>query len=118
MNTKEIIKVCTNFYEIINFEPLEGDTFTPKMINLYREYIFKEEELTPERIEETRNLDKAMKRYIDDYLFRKDMQVCVTSLKVTRDTKDVIKVLIHKIIDFFLNYNEYTTRVIYISRWI
>ncbi len=118
MNTKEILKVCTNFYEIINFEPLEGDNFTPKMINLYREYIFKEENVSEERLEEIKNLDKAMKRYIDDYLFRKDMQTCISTIKVSRDTKDIIKVFIQKIVDFFLNYNEYTTRVIYISRWI
>ncbi len=118
MNAKEIISHCENFYDIINFEPLEGDTITSKMINVYKEYIFKDNNLTEDKIEEIINLDKAMKRYIDDYLFRKDMQNCVLSIKINKDASFGLKEFISKIIDFFINYNEYTTRVIYISRWI
>ncbi len=118
METKEILNHCHNFYEIINFEPLEGDNITPKMINLYRKYIFKDTELTEEKIKKIKDLDVAMKKYIDDYIFRKDMQNCILNLKIPKDTKDIIKIIIDKIIDFFKNYNVYTTRVIYISRWI
>ncbi len=116
--TKEVLKHCVNFYEIINFEPIEGDNITSKMINLYREYIFKIEVLNEDIVENLTNLDKAMKKYIDDYFFRKDMQHCILNAKISRDTKDIIKLLINKIIDFFLNYHSYTTRVIYISKWI
>ncbi len=118
MEAKKILSYCENFYEIINFEPLSGDNITPRMINIYHDYIFKEVELTDERIETIKNFDKAMKKYIDDYLFRKDVQSCVLNLNVSKDTVDIIKVIIDKIIDFFLNYNHYTTRIVYISRWI
>ncbi len=118
MEAKKILTYCENFYDIINFEPMEGDNVTPKMINIYHDYVFKEEELNEERIESIKNLDKAMKKYIDDYLFRKDMQSCVLSMKVQKDAGDILKILIDKIIDFFLNYSHYTTRIIYISKWI
>ncbi len=118
MKNDEILKYCENFYEIINFEPMEDDLITPKMIKLYREYIFKPLELTDERIMDIKNLDKAMKKYINDYIFRKDMQKHVKNIKISRDVKDVIKLVIDKIIDFFVNYTEYTTRIVYISRWI
>ncbi len=117
MNNKKILEYCEHYYEIINFEPYENDNITSKMINLYREYIFNVE-LNNEGIGCVKNLDKAMKRYIDDYIFRKDMQECVLNIKVPRDQKNILKLIIEKIIDFFNNYNKYTTRVIYISRWI
>ncbi|MFI3260860.1 MAG: hypothetical protein R3Y13_04020 [bacterium] len=119
MNNREIIKLCENFYEIINFEPLIEDAITPKMINLYREYIFTPREATAENINNIVNLDKAMKRYIADYLFRKDLQNCIKNLKIkTEEVKDALKIFIDKVIDFFMNYHVYTTRVIYISCWI
>ncbi len=118
MKNKEILKYCTNFYEIINFESADGDNFTPKMISLYRNFIFKKEKLTEDRITEIVNMDKAMKKYIDDYLFRKDMQNCILSIKVSSETKDLLKIIVEKIIDFFINYAHYTTRIVYISKWI
>ncbi len=119
MNNREIIKLCENFYEIIYFEPLNGDELTPRLVNLYREYIFTPRDKTEENINNLVNLDKAMKRYIDDYLFRKDLQVCVRNIQIkAEEIKDALKIFIEKVIDFFVNYNVYTTRIIYISRWI
>lgn len=119
MNNREVIKLCENFYEIINFESVEEDIMTPKLINLYREYIFTPRDKSEENINNIINLDRAMKKYIDDYLFRKDLQSCVKKIKIKAgEVKDALKIFMEKVIDFFVNYNLYTTRVIYISRWI
>lgn len=119
MDNREIIKLCENFYEIINFEPHQDDEITPKIINLYREYIFIPREKNEENIKNIIYLDKAMKKYISDYCFRKDLQTCIKNIKIkAEEVKNALKIFIDKVIDFFVNYHHYTTRVIYVSRWI
>ena len=46
------------------------------------------------------------------------MQKQIVQIKVQRDAKDLLKEIIKSILRIFDNYEEYTTRVIYISRWI
>ena len=58
------------------------------------------------------------RKYIDDYLFRKEMQKQIVQIRIKKDAKDILKEIIHSIIKIFDNYEEYTTRVIYISKWI
>lgn len=119
MNNRDVISICKNFHDIINFEAIEGDDMTPKMVKIYKKYIFSVKNVTKESIENMKNLDKAMKKYIDDYFFRKDLQSCVKKIKIKcKEINEAMEILIDKIIDFFVNYNIYTTRIIYISRWI
>lgn len=119
MNNRDVIDICENFHDIINFEPADGDDMTPKMVNIYREYIFSLKSETEENINNMKNLDRAMKRYIDDYFFRKELQSCVKKIQIKcNEIADAMKIFVDKVIDFFVNYNIYTTRIIYISRWI
>ena len=103
---KQIIALCPNFYKIIEFRPYEEDVISTKLIKLYQEYIFRIDLDNQEDVESVIRLDKVVKKYIDDYLFRKEMQ------------KQILKEVIKSILKIFDNYEEYTTRVIYISRWI
>lgn len=115
---KQIISYCPNFYKIINFTPYEDDKISDKLIRLYQKYIFKIDINNEEDIESVRQLDKALNKYIDDYTFRKEMQKQIFSLRVRKDAVDMLKEIINYIIKIFDNYEEYTTRVIYISKWI
>lgn len=119
MNSRKVVKLCENFYDIINFESIEGDEITPKMVAIYKDYIFSRSEEDEKIVESIVNVDKAMKRYIDDYLFRKDLQLFIKNIKIKKDeVVDVIKTIVDSVVDFFVNYHIYTTRVVYISRWI
>ncbi len=115
---KDIISCCPNFYKIIYFVPYEDDKISDKLIRLYQKYIFKIDINNEEDIESVRQLDKALNKYIDDYTFRKEMQKQIFSLRVRKDAVDMLKEIINYIIKIFDNYEEYTTRVIYISKWI
>ena len=115
---KQIISYCPNFYKIIDFTPYEDDKISDKLIKLYQKYIFKIDINNEEDIETVRQLDKALNKYIDDYTFRKEMQKQIFSLRVRKDAVDMLKEIINYIIKIFDNYEEYTTRVIYISKWI
>ena len=119
MKNKEVINCCENFYDIINFEPQKGDYVTPKIVELYKKYIFDNKYNSLSNKENIVNLDKAIKKYIDDCLFRKDLQLCIKTMEIDiEEEKNAFKAFIERIIDFFVNYNIYTTRIIYISRWI
>ena len=119
MNTnKQIIDLCPNYYKIIAFEPYEDDKISAKLIKLYRDYIFNIDINNSEDVKSVQELDTVLNKYIEDYLFRKEMQKQVLTIKVRRDETNVLKAIIKSLIKIFYNYEEYTTRVIYISRWI
>ena len=107
-----------NFYKIIEFSPYEDDIISKKLIKLYQQYIFRIDINNSEDVESVINLDKVVSKYIDDYLFRREMQKQILQIRVKKDTKDILKEIIYSIIKIFDNYEEYTTRVIYISKWI
>ena len=115
---KQIIGLCPNFYKIIEFIPYEDDIISKKLIKLYQEYIFRIDINNPEDVESVINLDKVVSKYIDDYLFRKEMQNQIVQIRIKKDAKDILKEILHSIIKIFVNYEEYTTRDIYISKWI
>jgi len=115
---KQIISLCPNFYKIIEFSPYEEDHITKTLINLYREYIFKIDINNEEDVDTIKRLDNVISKYIDDYLFRKEMQKQIVQIKVKKDGTDLLKQIINSIIRIFNNYEEYTTRNIYISCWI
>ena len=115
---KQILNYCPNFYKIIEFTPYEEDKIGDKLIAIYQKYIFKIDINNPEDIESVKQLDHVISKYIDDYMFRKEMQKQILNIKVRRDAKDILKEIIKSILKIFDNYEEYTTRVIYISRWI
>ena len=96
---------------------MEGDNITEKLIKIYQEYIFKNTCLDKETIETIKQLDLIVGKYIDDYLFRKEFQKEIVKVKVAKNT-NILKEIINSIIKIFNNYEEYTTRVIYISKWI
>lgn len=115
---KQIVALCENFYKIINFEPMEGDNITEKLIRIYQEYIFNIDITDKSAVESVLKLDSILGKYINDYSFRKELQREILKVQVRRDAKNVLKEIIDSIIRIFNNYEEYTTRVIYISRWI
>ena len=117
-DNKKVLTYCPNFYKIIEFSPYEDDIISKKLIKLYQQYIFRIDINNPEDVESVINLDKVVSKYIDDYLFRREMQKQILQIRVKKDTKDILKEIIYSIIKIFDNYEEYTTRVIYISKWI
>ncbi len=115
---KQILKFCPNFYKILQFTPYEDDKISGKLIKLYQKYIFDIDINNLEDVESVKQLDHVISKYIDDYLFRKEMQKQIVNIKIRKDSKNVLKEIIKSILKIFDNYEEYTTRVIYISRWI
>jgi len=114
---KEILNYCPNYYNIVNFDFKENDLISEKLINIYKNFVFSINVENREEIEKVQELDRVLSNYIHDYLFRSTLQKEIVTVKVKRDT-NILKSLVDSIINIFSNYEEYTTRKIYISKWI
>ena len=106
MNSKEFLKYCPNY-----------DIISEKLVSIYKNYIFSINLNNEEEVNRLEKLDRVLSNYIDDYLFRGTLQKEILEVKVKKDG-NVLKNLVDVIIKIFSNYEEYTTRKIYISRWI
>jgi len=95
-----------------------GDELSERIIRMYQDYIFRINIHNEDEVNEIKELDAAVAKYIDDYSFRKEVQRQILAIKVKNDCKDIVKYFIDAIIRIFSNYEDYTTRVIYVSRWI
>ena len=116
-NNKEILNHCPNYYNIVNFDFKENDLISEKLVNIYKNYVFSINVQNEEDIERVQELDRVLSNYIADYLFRSTLQKEIVSVKVKKDN-NIIRNLVDIIIKIFSNYEEYTTRKIYISKWI
>lgn len=115
---KEILNYCPNFYKIVNFNYDEDDYITEKIFSVYKDYIFKIDLSNSSDLEMVKKLDYVLGRYIEDYLFRKELSKEIMHVKIKKDCSDILKAIVMSVIDIFDNYQEYSTRRIYISRWI
>lgn len=117
-NNKEVLKYCPNFYRIVNFDYSNDDFITEKLISIYEDYIFKIDLANLEDIEIAKKIDKVLSKYIDDYAFRKQLRRELVEVRIKKSCTDMLKAIVESVINIFTRYEEYTTRHIYISRWI
>ncbi len=114
---KMILEYCPNFYKIVNFEYFEDDLITEKLLKIYRKFIFSVELTDENEVKKATTIDELLSKYVDDYLFRKEIKYGLTNLKFKKGD-NIIKSVIDSLINIFDNYLEGTTRSIYIARWI
>ena len=114
---RDILKYCPNYYEIVNFCFQDDDLISEKLINIYKNFIFSCDMSDKESLKNVQELDKVLISYIHDYDFRDELKKEIVTVKVKRDT-NILKSLVLSILKIFDNYEEYTTRRLYISKWI
>lgn len=115
---KMVLKYCPNFDRIVNLDYYEGDAVTERLIGIYEKFIFSSDIDNDEDIRLIREIDHVLGKYIDDYAFRKEMQVEIFRVKVRKTCSNMLKAVVEGIIRIFEKYEEDSTRNIYISRWI
>ena len=114
---KTIINNCPNFYKISNFDFFEGDYISEKLIEFYKEFIFRIDINEEEDIKLIKQLDFVVNKYIEDYYFRKEMQRGMIDIRVKK-SQDLLRDIVEAIINCFDNYENNYTRNIYFARWI
>lgn len=117
-SNKKVLNYCPNFYKIVNFNYDDNDYITDKLVTIYKDYIFKADISNGNVVEQVKKIDYVLSRYIDDYLFRKELNRELPNVKIKKNCSDILKAIVDSVIEIFNNYQEYSTRRIYISRWI
>ena len=114
---KQILRHCPNFYKIMNFEYLEDDNLSEKLVDIYEEYVFKVDLNSNKQVSRLEQLDLILNKYIDDYFFRKELQSEMNKIRI-RKGEDILEAIVSWVIKVFDNYEVGYTRNIYFSRWI
>ena len=113
---KQVLKYCPNFYKIINFEYYEDDDLSERLIDVYKDYVFKVDINDKNELTKLKQVDKILDKYISDYFFRKELRSEMKKIKVRKD-EDILTAIVNWIIKVFDNYEVGYTRNIYFSRW-
>lgn len=116
-NNKEILNYCQNYYKIIDFNFNEEDFITEKLIKIYKQFIFNVDINNTNEVNKVVELDNILNLYIEDYEFRGELQKEIVKVRVKKDSNILVS-LIESIIKIFTDYEEYTTKKIYIAKWI
>lgn len=114
---KEILNYCPNYFKIVNFDFVEEDNISDKLIKIYKTFIFNIDITNGEQVKKAQELDRVINVYIDDYDFRSQMQKEILNIRVKKDS-NILMNIISYIFKIFTDYEEYTTRKIYIAKWI
>ena len=113
---KQALKYCPNFYKIINFEYYEDDELSQRLIDVYKDFVFKVDLSNKNEVAKLEQIDKILDKYISDYFFRKELRNEMKKIKVRKD-EDILTAIVDWIIKVFDNYEVGYTRNIYFSRW-
>ena len=117
-NNKLILNYCPNFERIMSTDFLAEDTLSLELVRIYKKYIFKIDLNNLDELQNAKELDYIMGKYVEDYLFRKKFQNKMHSMRIKKNASDIIKAIVESIIEMFKNYELETTRKIDISKWI
>ena len=117
MNSTEVLKFCPNYYRIVNFDFKDDDLISEKLIAIYKNYVFSIDLNNREELDKLIELDKVLGNYLQDYLFRSTLQKEILTVKIRKDN-NLLSNLVNAIIKIFTDYEEFTTRKLYISKWI
>ena len=119
-NSREILKNCPNFTRIVNFDYAKDDLITAKLIRIYRDYIFKIDLKNAQEVQSVHDIDYVLGKYIDDYLFRKELRSEIVHVKIKEGLTffDSLKAIVASILHIFDHYLENSIRKITIARWI
>lgn len=117
MSMKEVLNYCPNYYNIVNFDFNSEDMISNKLVSIYKNYIFSIDILNQEELNKVQELDRVLSSYINDYIFRSTLKKEILTVKINKDS-NILKSLVDAILKIFTNYEEFTTRQLYISKWI
>ncbi|NLC48423.1 MAG: hypothetical protein GX758_03580 [Tenericutes bacterium] len=118
LTNKVVLKYCPEYYRIINEEFNEFDMMSDKVIQIYQNFIFSIDVTNKLEIKLITQLNKAVVRYFDDMEFKSALSKSLMSLKVPKNSTDVMSIIVNTIIKEYDKYMEGFTRNIYIPKWI
>lgn len=100
----KILTCCTHFDDIVNYDFLEDDTLTKKLIQYYQDFVFNVNE--KDGLELIKKLDDAMYKYTVDYHFAKSLKDTLDVDQIISDHFAYLDQLMLYIVEYFTSYEE------------
>ena len=118
VEAKEVIKLCPNYYKIVNTPIDETDKVSETLIKIYEDYLFSADLRKKDQINKITRIDKILNEYFNDFRFKKELASKLKNIKVKSKIENIAEFVVNNIIEIFDDYLENYTRNIYIPRWI
>ncbi|MFA5407592.1 MAG: hypothetical protein WC343_02350 [Bacilli bacterium] len=112
----KILTCCTHFDEIVNYDFLEDDVFTKKLIQYYQDFVFNVDD-REDALPLVKKLDEAVYKYMEDYHFAKSLKDTLDIDLVTSDSFSYLNQLMRYIIEYFEAYDGKSINVV-TTKWI
>jgi hypothetical protein len=112
----KILTTCSHFDDIVNYDFLEDDILTKKLIQYYQDFIFNVDE-GENSLSIIKQLDEALYKYTLDYHFARSLKDKLDVDVITSDNFAYLSDLMKYIIQFFSTYDESANKVIP-TKWI
>lgn len=112
----KVLTCCCHFDDIVNYDFLEDDVLTKKLIQYYQDFIFNVDE-REDNLLLIKQLDEAVYKYMDDYHFAKNLRSKLDIDTIVSDNFAYLDDLMHYIVKFFNEYDEASIKTIP-TKWI
>ena len=116
-NNKKVISYCQHFYTIINADFYSDDSLSKKLVDIYQDYIFSIDINNKANIEKIKKLDNVMFEYINNSLFKNQIQKDIKKIKVSKND-NILEVIVNAIINLFDRYNKSKKEEVCVTIWI
>lgn len=102
----------------MNFCVPEDDGISNRLITIYRDFVMKVNLEDEKDVQMLKELDYVLIKYIEDYLFRRELKKEIIHIQIKRTCKDVLRAIVESVLDIFDHYLYNTTRKVTIARWL
>ena len=117
-HVKKILENSPHFDKIVNYEYPYGDILSKKIIDWYRELIFSANGNNENQLMLINALDKSLYLYIRDNKYKRGLRKIISVDDLTFESKDTIKDVIKKLLEYTNVYENKEVREISVAKWL
>lgn len=117
-HVRKVLQKCPHFDKIVNYEYPYGDTLSKKLIDWYRELIFSANGNNDKQLMLINALDRSLYLYIKDNKYKRGLRKIITDEELSFESKDLIKDVIKKLLEFTNNYEKREVLEFNTTRWL
>ena len=117
-HVKKILENSPHVDKIVNYEYPYGDILSKKIIDWYRELIFSANGNNENQLMLINALDKSLYLYIRDNKYKRGLRKIISVDDLTFESKDTIKNVIKKLLEYTNVYENKEVREISVAKWL
>ena len=117
-HVKKVLENCPNYDKIVHYEYPYGDTLSKKLIDWYSDLIFSANGNNENQLMLIRALDRSLYLYIRDNRYKRGIRKIISVDELNLTSKELIKDVIKKLIEFTSNYEKREVREVSVSKWL